>query len=50
MTSKDNSKCIFPNCNKNAKMGCVCHLGDGWWCKEHLDNHYEATRQYKRDD
>ena len=38
------TKCIFPDCTKKATIGCSCHLGDGWWCQEHLENHLEATR------
>lgn len=41
------TKCIFPGCNKKATLGCHCHLGDGWWCDEHLENHLEAHRLQK---
>lgn len=39
--------CMYPECTKRAKFGCVCHLGDGWFCKDHIDNHIEATKQKK---
>jgi len=38
------TRCIFPNCNKKATIGCVCHLGSGWWCEKHLENHLKATK------
>jgi hypothetical protein len=38
------TKCIYPTCNERATIGCTCHLGAGWFCEEHLENHLEAHR------
>lgn len=42
------TRCLFPTCTKKATFGCVCHLGDGWWCEEHFTNHLEAMERGKK--
>ena len=41
--------CKYPYCNKQGKFGCLCHLGDAWWCNEHIGNHLEAMKRGKHD-
>lgn len=36
------TRCIYPECNEKATLGCTCHLE--WWCDEHIDNHYKAMK------
>jgi len=38
-------ECLYPNCEERPTVFCICHLDRGYWCLEHIDNHYEAMKK-----
>ncbi len=35
-------ECIYPECTKDGTLICTCCFVP--WCKDHIDNHYEAMK------